>query len=249
MERSLRYKFKQLLPNAVISQAVRWRTTYYVVREFGGRFPRECPICGYKGCFFAHGQPLVRDSMCPRCRSIGRHRQHHILMERCPGWLDGRDVLHFSAEPCFVKDYRRRARRYVMADYSPGPEEVQADLQALPFEDASFDTAIAHNVLEHIPDDRMALSELARVLRPDGVALLSVPIVDAWDETYEDPGQSAPDLRDLHFNQHDHFRLYGRDFIDRVRAAGFRVETDVAREPAVHRYSLERGETIFVALR
>jgi hypothetical protein len=64
-------------------------------------------------------------------------RQHHISMERCPGWLDGRDVLHFSAEPCFVKGYLRRARRYVMADYSPGPEEVQADLQALPFEDAS----------------------------------------------------------------------------------------------------------------
>ena len=36
---------------------------------------RECPICGYKGCFFAHGQPLVRDSMCPRRRSIGRNRQ------------------------------------------------------------------------------------------------------------------------------------------------------------------------------
>ena len=45
------------------------------------------------------------------------------------------------------------------------------------------------------------------------------------------------------------FRLYSGDFIDRVRAAGFRVETGVAREPAVHRYSLERGETIFVALR
>jgi hypothetical protein len=43
----------------------------------------------------------------------------------------------------------------------------------------------------------MALSELARVLRPDGGPLLSVPVVDAWDETYEDPGQSEPDLRDL----------------------------------------------------
>jgi SAM-dependent methyltransferase len=249
MDRSLRYKVKRFLPDALIAQAVRWRTTYHVVRELGGRFPRECPICGYKGLFFANGQPLVRDSVCPRCRSIGRHRQHHLLVLRHPDWIDGRDVLHFSAEPCFVKDYGRRAGRYVMADYFPGPEEVQADLQALPFEDASFDTVIIHNVLEHIPDDRKALSEIARVLREGGVALMSVPLVEAWDETYEDPTQADAELRDLYFNQHDHFRLYGRDFVDRVRAAGFQIETDIAHEPAVHRYSLERGETIYIARR
>ena len=52
---------------------------------------------------------------------------------------------------------------------------LEADVTALPFESRSFDAAVLGEVLEHVEDDRGALTELARVLRPDGVLALSVP--------------------------------------------------------------------------
>jgi SAM-dependent methyltransferase len=250
MDRQLRYRIKAFLPSAVIARARTTRNLAHVVRVFNGRHPRECPICGYRGRFAYNGvQPVVADGLCPGCRSIGRHRQHKLLIDRHPEWLDGKDLLHISAEPCFVDDYRRRARSYVMGDYFPAQGEVAVDIQSMTFADQSFDLVICHNVIEHVPDDRAALSEFFRVLRRGGVALLSAPLVDAWAETYENPAMQTPIERDLHFGQSDHFRIYGRDLYDRIRAAGFDLSVDVAREPEVARYGLERGETIFIATR
>ena len=52
-----------------------------------------------------------------------------------------------------------------------------ADAAAMPFPDGSFDRVIAAEVLEHIPADQAAMNEIARVLRPGGVAAVTVP---AW---------------------------------------------------------------------
>jgi len=218
-----------------------------IMRSIRGRHPRECPICGFVGRFRPCGtQPVVFDGGCPKCRSAGRHRQHHLLLSRHPEWLDGKDVLHVAPEPCFVNEYYDRAGRYVRGDYDPAEGEVRIDLQDISFPEASFDLLIAHNVIEHLPDDRQALAEMYRVLRPGGVALISAPLIDAWEQTYENPAIVAKSERDLHFNQDDHYRIYGRDLYDRIRAAGFVLSVDVAKEPEVHRYGLERGETIFI---
>ena len=85
------------------------------------------------------------------------------------------------------------------------------------------------------------------MLRPCGVALLSAPLIDAWDDTYENPSIVTPQERDLHFNQDNHYRIYGRDLYDRIRSVGFGLDVDIAKEPEVHRHALERGETIFIA--
>jgi len=52
---------------------------------------------------------------------------------------------------------------------------VVADAEHLPFEDHSFSHVIASEVLEHLRDDRRALSEIARVLKPDGIVILTFP--------------------------------------------------------------------------
>ncbi|SFS11027.1 class I SAM-dependent methyltransferase [Sphingomonas jatrophae] len=250
--RMVRRAVKTVLPRKLVDQLVLVELGARAFRDVRGRHPRDCPICGYHGRFWAKGrQPMVFDGECPNCRSVGRHRQHHLLMERHPDWLDGRTVLHFAPEPCFDKRYTARMQasggNYVRAAYVPTKGETQVDLQAIPFPDATFDTIICHNVLEHVPDDHKALTEIARVLRPGGRALLSVPMFDAWAETYEDPSITSEAGRDLHFNKDDHLRLYGRDFRDRMTRAGLDFTADVAQEPAVSRYGLERGETIFVA--
>jgi ubiquinone/menaquinone biosynthesis C-methylase UbiE len=54
-------------------------------------------------------------------------------------------------------------------------QAVHGDALAMPFADNSFDRVVAAEVLEHIPDDVTAISEIARVLRPGGVAAVTVP--------------------------------------------------------------------------
>ena len=116
--------------------------------------------------------------------------------------------------------------RYVTSDLNPRRGEVVADITALPFPEAAFDVVLCSHVLEHVDDDHGALAEIVRVLRPGGTALLLVPFEKSLEETYEDPTITSPSEREKAFRQYDHVRLYGRDFTDRVRAAGLEVEID-----------------------
>jgi SAM-dependent methyltransferase len=75
-------------------------------------------------------------------------------------------------------------------------------------------------VLEHVADDRRALSEIARVLRAGGRAVLQTPFSDLLTQTLEDPGLESSAARHQLFGQEDHVRLYGRDFSARALAAG-----------------------------
>lgn len=112
--------------------------------------------------------------------------------------------------------------RYVSGDLLEGRGAVRIDLLDLDFEDSSFDLAIVFHVLEHIPDDARALAEVRRVLRPGGMALLQVPLVDG--PTLEDPSVDTPEERLARYGQEDHVRIYGSDFPERVAAAGLRAE-------------------------
>jgi ubiquinone/menaquinone biosynthesis C-methylase UbiE len=108
--------------------------------------------------------------------------------------------------------------------------------------DDSFDIVYCSHVLEHVDDDRRAMRELCRVLRPDGWAILMVPITT--DRTVEDPSISDPQERLRLFGQKDHVRRYGPDFVDRLREAGFAVETirpdDFLSPEEIERMAIDR---------
>lgn len=131
--------------------------------------------------------------------------------------------LHFAPERCLEQKSRALlGERYVAADLSRPSVDVQTDITRMVFEDNSFDLIYCSNVLEHIPDDRRAMSELHRVLALGGLAIVQVPI--KGDHTYEDDTIVTLDERDHHFGQWDHVRYYGRDIQDRLASTGFRVE-------------------------
>jgi SAM-dependent methyltransferase len=137
-------------------------------------------------------------------------------------------LLHFAPEPALSAVFERHPNiDYVTTDIAGSDVSIRMDAEDLLFRDNVFDCVIISHVLEHVPDDQRAMSELARVLRPDGFALIMVPILGTPDgRTFEDPSIVDPRERERIFGQADHVRRYGHDFPDRARAAGFDV-TDV----------------------
>jgi SAM-dependent methyltransferase len=137
---------------------------------------------------------------------------------------------------------------YLCADLDAQKGGLVLNIEAIELGDGSVDTFLCNHVLEHV-DDFRALGELRRVLAPGGRAILTVPVVMTWAETYETPAATDPGLRRLHYGQHDHIRRYGRDFPDRVAAAGFRVDTHAASPADCVRHGLAPASIIFVATR
>jgi SAM-dependent methyltransferase len=101
--------------------------------------------------------------------------------------------------------------------------------------------------MQHV-DDRLALSEMCRVLRPDGKIVIMVPIVEGWTESYENPDIQSEADRDLHFGQDDHVRHYGgEDFRKRVKSHDLALDEFTAGGEDSVRYNLMRGEKVFLA--
>jgi SAM-dependent methyltransferase len=158
-------------------------------------------------------------------------------------------ILHFAAERfARLLIAPTHPKSYVTADIAAG-FDIQADIEDLPMPDMSYDVVICSHVLEHVRDDRAAIAQLYRVLRPGGKLIAMVPVIEGWDETYEDSTITAPEERRLHFGQGDHVRFYGRDFRKRLAEAGFGVSEYVGTPAEVLRYRLTHGERVFVGTR
>jgi SAM-dependent methyltransferase len=181
-------------------------------------------VCGWRGRrFLTHcGAGYVNyDCFCPRCRSYPRHRgfryllDHHLAERiRDPGAGDGLRLL-FAPEPGMRTLLADHVSGLVGVDLRPVNELVThlEDIQDMSFPDGSVDFFSCFHVVEHVPDDRAALRELARVLHPDGVGIFNVPITFGRRETIAF-GRPNP----LAFN---HWFDHGEDFPDRLVEAGF----------------------------
>lgn len=208
--------------------------------------PRICNICGYEGYFAPAGKGTRYEAKCPKCKSAERYRLFKLWLDSEPQALAGKDILHFAPEKSLSVLIRPIAGRYRTADIAPGRGDLVLNIEAIALDSSSLDAVIASHVLEHV-EDKKALAELHRVLKPGGLAVIIVPIVEGWKHSYEDPSIVSPQERALHFGQWDHVRYYGADIRERIRAAGFTLDEFTATPGDVLRYSLIRGETLFLA--
>lgn len=180
---------------------------------------------------------------CPWCYSHDRER-HLFLFMQVTGifsFITGKCVLHFAPErhlSRFIEEAMPEV--HIRCDLHPWTDDiVQADLLDLPFPDRHFDLLIANHVLEHVGDDRRAVAEVARVLKPGGYAILQTPYSSVLERTWEDEGIASAQARFQAFGQEDHVRLYGKDIINRIAQQGLESRVQ-SHEELLGRYSAHR---------
>lgn len=181
-----------------------------------------CPVCekGFK--FFLPGGPKRRPyALCPNCYSLERHRFLWLVLQKL--WSEGKitqtgKMLHFAPEVCLAVKFKKTFE-YISADLDSDVAMILMDITDIKFPNDTFDAIVCNHVLEHIPDDRKAISELYRILKKGGWGSLQVPM--KGEKTFEDDSITTPEARDKAFGQFDHVRLYGSDYYERLKDAGF----------------------------
>lgn len=185
-----------------------------------------CPLCnGSFRKFMRYGAMNIRENACcPGCGSLERHRLLWLILKKM--WDKNQlssagKLLHVAPEQVFY-DKLSKMFDYISIDLDGNNAMMAMDITSLKFPDEEFDVIICNHVLEHVPDDNKALSELYRVMRYGGWGSIQVPMKgDVTDEdlTVVDPGE-----RERRYGQNDHVRQYGLDYIERLKKAGFKTE-------------------------
>ena len=194
------------------------------LKTFG--WGRVCPCCGWRGRRFLPAGVVPRpEALCPRCGALERYRLLALYLRDRTDFLAGpRSVLEIGPAACFTRICRTVPGVTLVAlDIAAKEATVRGDITRLPFADGRFDTVICYHVLEYIRDDRRAMRELCRVLRPGGFGIVQVPLRSG--PTDEDP-DAPPAERLRRFGLPDHLRLYGDDYAVRLREAGFEVAVE-----------------------
>lgn len=186
-----------------------------------------CPCCnGQFRKLLPFGRIRRENAKCPKCGSLERHRLEWLyLKEQTKFFCDKLMVLHFAPEQVFQKSFKLLSNLcYISADLNSPHAMLKMDITDIYFRDNVFDVILCNHVLEHVPDDKRAMRELYRVLKPGGWAILQVPI--GVEKTIEYPSVVSAEERERLFGQADHVRRYGLDYKDRLEEAGFKVRVD-----------------------
>jgi len=266
----LKQLIKKILPSflgrALKQSWLRLRGIYYA----GSRY--ECPVCDHKFREMLPGGfdlPVINEKkivgggrrdndVCPRCQSTDRDRLVYLYLKYESDFFKKKQFLmHIAPEPALYRVFKKMLTidYYPATKYEEGlyyDQNIQKeDLLNLQLDDDTFDWILCNHVLEHIPDDSRAMHELFRVLKPGGQALLQVPYSLILDKTMEDDTITVPKERERVFGQFDHVRIYGKDYPDRLRKAGFEVKVikqnwNFANIIDFRRFALNPNEDLFL---
>lgn len=232
---------KSITPNFLIK----------IVRRMYGTKPLRtyhCNVCDRTDFFEGWYRPYQIDSKCPNCGSIERTRfMYEILSKNIINELDPTKtkILHFAPEPIIENYLRRTFASYTSADLF-AEADIIVNIEDIKLPEESYDIVIASHVLEHV-DDRLAVNQIEKILKSAGKFVCMVPMVQGWDETYEDLKVIDPSEREIHFGQSDHLRMYGRDFVSRVETQNLKLRSLYTADGVNSaRYKWDRGDKLYV---
>lgn len=183
-----------------------------------------CPLCKNKVTKWRHiSRPNV---VCPHCNSLERHRLTALFFENNKNIYT--NFLHFAPEKTLKRLFTNKSKNYICGDLDP---KIYSDLNAIyldatdiPFKNNFIDCIYACHILEHIIEDRKAMSEMYRVLKDGGILLAMVPQMMSLTKSDEDYTINTPEGRRQRYGQWDHVRYYGLDFSERLKECGFYID-------------------------
>ena len=201
--------------------------------------------------FLPYGYGKQRENaLSPGTLCLERHRQMWLyLKNETDFFTKNYKVLHIAPEQEFLRKFKKMKNlEYTSADLFSPIVDVKADILDLPFEDESFDVIFCNHVIEHIIDDKKAMSELYRVMKKGGWGILQVPMKNSLEKTYEDFTITDPKERQKNFGQYDHVRWYGMDYFDRLKSVGFDAEANFYSQKFsdadIKKFGLNRNEIL-----
>ena len=241
---------KKVLPKQTLPTVMQITGDLQSIWYAGNKF--ICPCCGNQFRQFRTGGVNNRvNAVCPKCNSLERHRVLWLYLQNKTNlFVDKLRVLHVCPEYFFFLALNYRSNlEYIGAGLNAPFAKVEMDITNIQAPENSFDVILCSHVLEHIPDDHQAMSELFRVLKPGGWAILQVPLDYERENTFEDFSITSPKDRERLFGKDDHVRVYGLDYKDRLEKAGFIVkEEDYVKElgkEIMTKYCLPEREDIY----
>jgi len=228
------------------------RKIYFKINSFryaGGKY--YCPICENGFREYLYGPEKRSKSKCPGCGSLERQRLLWLYLKNKIK-IEDKKINLLNIAPDYAIQSKLKSLKnisYISVDINSSLAMQKADITSLNFDDNTFDAVLCYHVLEHIEDDKKALSEIYRVLKKNGWAILQTPIDIEREITFEDFTVKLPGHRKQIFGQEDHVRIYGRDYTNRLQDAGFIVtEDDFINSftlAAKEKYQLDKSKIIY----
>lgn len=192
------------------------------------------------------------NALCPCCGSLDRERWlSYVLFNKLKVLNNGGRILHFAPEKHISPLIREnREIDYYTGDIEPGSAMHVTDITDIQYKDNVFDYVISNHVMEHIVNEEQAVSEVIRVLKPDGKWIFSFPICMEF-KTYEDASVVTEEQRLKAYGQKDHVRLYGNDFKERFEKYGLKLKVyspkDELSPELIKRWGLIADDVIICA--
>jgi SAM-dependent methyltransferase len=239
------------IPRPLLQRVGHWAARFLGLFYTGNDV--ECPVCDhtYKK-FLPYGRKGRDNALCPNCLALERHRLMYLYLKRKTNFFTANlKVLHVAPEYCFIDRFEKMKNiEYITADIESPLAKVKMDIHAIPFAENTFDVAFCNHVMEHVDDYVKATSELHRVLKPGGWAIIQSPQDLSRATTYEDASITDPREREKHFWQNDHLRLFGRDYAQELAKGSFDVKEDRfvlddLSKDEVKRFALPAEEIIY----
>lgn len=233
----------------------------YVFRIFAPLLYRgnkvHCPVCERSfSKFLSYGSDVAHreNVLCPYDLTLERHRLLWLYLKNHSHFFstDSLSVLHIAPEQCFIDRFKKQKNlSYLTADLVSPIADMHFDLHNIPLESERFNVVFCNHVMEHVENPIQCMKELHRVMKIGAWAIMQVPQDLTRETTLEDPTINTPALRELHYWQKDHVRLFGKDYPDYLRKAGFEVEEfwlkDYIPEALFNSYRISADEVLYIA--